>query len=381
MKKSDVGTKLQVIEYDRVILLLYVALMIIGVYMMLDINSVRNSMIYFYKQLLYSVFSLVLVFYILYNLNISKLRKTNFIFVLLTIFLLVLVLIKGAEVKGATRSLSLGFVNFQPSFMARLVLIFYLAGIIEKKKVELSKANLMEFLKIFVIPLIITIGIYALILKGRHLSSLIISAASVICLFFLSGIRIKVVFIALVFFTVAGIGIIKIGAKYRGDRIDIYRKYCLFIKDSESKISPEKEYQVKESVFALTSGKLLGVGADRGRAKQYFLPEARTDYVFTVIGEEYGFLGAIFVFGLHCFLFFKVMLMAFKETDYYLKLVTMGLALNIFLNVLVNVGVSMSILPSTGNTLPFISYSGSALLIDSIAIGVILNISAIRRVV
>jgi cell division protein FtsW (lipid II flippase) len=143
----------------------------------------------------------------------------------------------------------------------------------------------------------------------------------------------------------------------------------------------EKEYQVKESLTALTSGKLFGTGPDSGRAKHYYLPEARTDYVFTVIGEEFGFLGAMIVFGLHCLLFYKIMLMAFKQTDYYLQMVAMGLGLNIFLNVLVNVGVSMSILPSTGNTLPFISYSGTAMLMDSLSIGIILNISAKRKVI
>jgi cell division protein FtsW len=377
MKKKS--NSIVVVEFDRVIFLAYICLMVIGIYMMLDINSVRNSMVYFYRQLIYAIASLVLVLFILYRIDLPKIRKLNFVFVIITIALLGLVLWKGSSVKGAQRSLNLGIVNFQPSFLARIVLIVYLSGIIAKKYDQLKKANLKEFIQIFSIPLIITAMVYGLILKGQHLSSLVISAASLICLFFLGGIRFKIILIALGICVILGVAIIKIGADYRSDRLDIYKKYFLLYKGEVPKLSPEKEYQVKESLTALTSGKFFGVGADKGRAKHYYLPEARTDYVFTVIGEEYGFLGAIVVFGLHCLLFFKTMLMANKQEDLYLKLVAMGLSLNIFLNVLVNVGVSMSILPSTGNTLPFISYSGTAMLIDSISVGMILNISAKRK--
>ncbi|HPH72048.1 MAG TPA: FtsW/RodA/SpoVE family cell cycle protein, partial [Candidatus Cloacimonas sp.] len=115
--------------------------------------------------------------------------------------------------------------------------------------------------------------------------------------------------------------------------------------------------------------------------KHYYLPEARTDYVYTVIGEEWGFVGALIVFGLHCFLFFRCFWMAHSQENRFLEFLGVGLAMNIFCNVLVNTGVAMSLLPPTGNTLPFISYGGSALLIDSIALGMLLNISAQRRYV
>ena len=145
--------------------------------------------------------------------------------------------------------------------------------------------------------------------------------------------------------------------------------------------SDDSDYQVKESLTALSSGGVIGTGIARGRAKHYYLPEARTDYVYTIIAEEFGFLGAIFVFGLHCFLFFRAFKMAHYQESRFMQFLGVGMAMNIFCNVLVNTGVSMSILPPTGNTLPFISYGGSALLIDSASLGVILNISAKRRIV
>jgi cell division protein FtsW (lipid II flippase) len=379
MKKRN--SKTIVTDYDKLILILYLSLMAIGLLVMLDISSVRNSMMYFYRQLAYFGIAIIMILCVFFYVNVDKLRRWISVFIILTIGLLVYVLINGESVKGATRSINFGVVNFQPSFLARIVLIFFFAHVIDRKKQELAQANLKEFIKLFLPLLFITALIYGLILKGQHLSSLIISASSLVCLLFLGGIRFRIILLAITISIAAGFAIIKMGAGYRSERLDIYKKYCLFFKSDTTKASHTKEYQVKESLTALTSGKFFGTGADRGRAKHYYLPEARTDYVFTIIGEEFGFLGAILVFGLHCLLFFRIMLMAFKQTDFYLQLVAMGLALNIFLNVLVNVGVSMSILPSTGNTLPFISYSGTAILIDSLSIGIILNISAKRKVI
>jgi cell division protein FtsW len=379
MKKRS--NKVLVTEIDKIILFAYLGLILIGLLIMLDISSVRNSMVYFYRQLAYVIGSLILLLFILYKVDISKLRSWIIFFVILSVTLLILVLVRGESIKGATRSLNLGPVNFQPSFLARVVLIFYFAHIIDRKRNEITKPGFGEFIKNFLPLILITVGIYALILKGQHLSSLIISGASLVCLLFLGGIRFRIISFALLLMIVAGFIVIKTGAGYRGERFDIYKKYCLFFSDKIPEKADDKEYQVRESLIALTSGKLKGTGPDRGLAKHYYLPEARTDYVFTVIGEEFGFLGALLVFGLHCLLFFRIMFMAYKQSDFFLQLLTMGLALNIFLNVLVNVGVSMSILPATGNTLPFISYSGTAMLIDSLSIGIVLNVSAKRKVI
>ncbi len=377
MKKSN--SKIFVTDYDKTILYAFLGLVVIGLLIQLDINSARNSMMYFYRQFAFAFVSMVLALFTLFYVNIQKLRRWNMFFILLTIGLLLLVLFKGTSIKGATRGINLGFINFQPSYLARVALIFYVANIIDRKRDELAKSGVVDFLKHFLPLLIIAGSIYVLIMAGQHFSALVISAASLVSLLFLGGMRFRIVGVLLLVLIIGAFGIIKMGASFRSDRLQIFKKYCLLIRDDNIKIDQSKEYQVKESLTALTSGKLFGTGADRGRAKHYYLPEARTDYVFTVVGEEFGFLGAIIVFGLHCLLFIKTMLMAYKQTDFYLRLVAMGLCLNIFFNVLVNVGVSMSILPSTGNTLPFISYGGTALLIDSISIGAILSISAKRK--
>ncbi|HOV16582.1 MAG TPA: FtsW/RodA/SpoVE family cell cycle protein [Candidatus Cloacimonadota bacterium] len=377
MKKRN-NNRTIIINYDKGILLCYLGLVIIGLLIMLDISSVRDSIAYFIKQLCYSGLSIVTAVGIFYYINMEKLKKWISAFVVITIILLLLVLLFGRHNKGGIRSISLGAFNFQPSVLARVVLIFFWANIIDRKKEDIQSSDYKKVLITLLPLLIVTALIYGLIYMGHHLSSLIINAITIICLLFLSGIRIRYLAISLLIVSLLGVAAIKFGADYRSDRLDIYKKYSLFFPGKDPQITNESN-QVRESMIALTSGKLLGTTPSRGRAKHYFLSEARTDYVFTVIGEEFGFLGAIFVFSIYCFLFYRIMLTAFKQTDFYLQILAIGLGLNIFLNVLVHIGVSMSILPSTGTTLPFISYGGTALLIDSATIGLLLNISATRK--
>ncbi len=302
--------------------------------------------------------------------------------VYLTLVLLVIVLFKGSTIKGATRQISLGIVSFQPSFLARVVLVFFFGHILDKRYDEIiSTTHPLDFLKNFPSLIVLTGLTFLLIILERHLSTLIIGGATLYGMLIYAGVRKRLLILVAVLGLVGGVLILSHGADYRKSRLTTYKKYSLFFKDRGSSASDHRDYQVKESLTALTSGGLFGTGIARGRAKHYYLPEARTDYVYTIVGEEFGFMGAILVFGLHCFLFFRAIRMAHNNENRYLKFLGVGLAMNIFCNVLVNTGVAMSILPPTGNTLPFISYGGSALLIDSASVGVILNISADRRMV
>jgi cell division protein FtsW (lipid II flippase) len=379
MKKTS--PKVFVVDYDKYILVTYLSLVVIGLIVMLDLSSVRNTMSFFVKQLIFVMTSVVMVLFIIKFTNIEKIKKLATPLLIISIALLILVLFLGVTIKGGTRVLKIGPFTFQPSVFARIILILFYAKIIALKREELSKSNLAGLFRNFLPLIIVTVVVFGLIFAGQHLSTLIILSMALICLLFLGGLRMKIVTSALIISILLGFAAIKLGASFRSERLNIYKKYCLFFSGETPKITLGKDYQVRESLTALTNGKFFGTGTDRGMAKHYYLPEARTDYVFTIIGEQYGFLGAMIVFGLQCFLFFRIMILAYKQTDFFLQIFTMGLALNIFLNVLVNVGVSMSILPSTGNTLPFISYSGTAMLVDSISIGLVLNIGAKRKVV
>ncbi len=370
-----------VTSYDKVVFFTYLALSLAGLLMMLDICSVYSSMAYFYKHGVYFAISLVVVLFILYYFDLERLKPLIPFLMYFTLGVLVFVLVRGTTVKGATRQLSLGFISFQPSFMARIALVFLFAKTIEEKIDELRESKIVMFVQHFKLMLFLTLVTFVLIIMQRHLSTLIIGGLTLMGMLFYAGLKKRIVILIILLGLVAGIAILKMGAEYRSGRIDIYKKYSLFIRDKDTKLAPHQDYQVRESLTALSSGGIMGTGPAHGRAKHFYLPEARTDYIFTIIGEEFGFLGAMLIFGLHCLLFFRAFKIAHEQENNYLKFLCAGLAMNIFFNALVNTGVAMSILPSTGNTLPFISYSGSALLTDSASVGIILNISAKRKFV
>jgi len=378
VKKNRLGS--YVVGFDKTILLCYALLAIIGLIVMVDISSVQSSMMYFYRQLVFIIVASLVALFILYYPNLEKLRFTNTYLVYISILMLLMVLIKGNTVKGATRGLSLGFINIQPSFFARVAMVFFFANVLDKKN-ELLKAtkNILQFPQAFPELTLLSILVFGLIFVEKHLSAIIIGGVTLMGMLFYAGIRKRILLIILGVGLIAGMLIITKGDSFRMQRMRTFKKYSLFFKERDLSQSANADYQVRESLTALTSGGLFGTGIARGRAKHYYLPEARTDYVYTIVGEEWGYLGAMLVFLLHSLLFFASVKMANKHENQYYRFLGVGMALNIYANVLVNTGVAMSILPPTGNTLPFISYGGSALMMDSVAVGVILNISAQRR--
>ena len=367
-----------IVSYDKVILICYLSLCLIGILMMLDITSMQ-SMSMFYHHLVYFIFSIAVLGIIFYFLDLEKLRPLNILWIILSIALLILVLIYGSTVKGGKRSIRFGPLSIQPSFLARLALIFFYAGFLAKKQDIINTTNFPELLKELAPLLVYTAIIFVLIFMEKHLSTLIVGSATLLGMLYYAGLRKRFVLAIVIVGLIAGIFIINKGDEFRSARIETYKVYSLFNPHRPEPGNSPDEYQVRESLTALTSGQIIGTGVARGRAKHNFLPEARTDYVYSIIGEEFGFIGAIIVLGLHALLFFRILKIASEQDNLYYKYLCVGIALNIFLNVLLNTGVAMSLLPPTGNTLPFISYGGTALLIDSMSIGVVLNISAKRR--
>ncbi len=134
-------------------------------------------------------------------------------------------------------------------------------------------------------------------------------------------------------------------------------------------------FQPRESLIALSNGKLTGRGSEKGKAKLYYLPFAHSDYIFSILGEEYGFVGGVVLLLIYLLLLLSCFTLAQRAHDPFYSFLIAGLGFGIAYNIIVNVAVAVSLIPSTGVTLPFISYGGSALLIDSIAIAVIINAS------
>ena len=373
-------SKIYIAQYDHYILFIYLILMFIGLYMQLNISSVRSSMFFFYRQLIWFILSIAAVWYAFKVVDLEKLRRISFFLVIFTIILLICVLIFGQNVKGAIRSIQIWKFNIQPSLLARIVLIIYFAHILDKKKRIIPESKPSVFFLHFNSLITMTVIVYGLILAEKHFSPLVISGLTLLSIIFLARIKFLTIFLILLILFISGVVIINFGPKYRNERMKIYQEYSLFFKNrSGVEYTGSDDYQVKEGLISLSSGKLFGTGSARGTGKHYFLPEAKTDYIFAIIGEEYGFSAALFVIGLYIMLLIRTFISSWKKDDLFLQLAGVGLGLNIFFNAMVNIGVAMAALPSTGVTLPFISYGGTSLLVNSFAIGLILNISAERK--
>jgi len=368
-------------QYDIYILFTYIVLITIGIFMQLNISSVRSSMFFFYRQIIWLFLSIGSVYFAFKIIDLEKFRKLIFPLLIITILMLISVLVFGDEVKGAVRSIRIWKINIQPSLLARIILIFYFAHILDKFKGKIDDTRPKRFFKHFNQLIFITLIIYSLILAEKHFSPLIISGLTLLSLLFIAKIRLSTIALILSICILAGIVIIQFGPTYRSERMNIYKKYSLFHKamNKTGNYTGDKEYQVKESLLSLSGGKLTGTMPARGTGKHYFLPEAKTDYIFSIIGEEFGFLGALLVIALFMLLFIRTIINSMRQDDIFLKLAGIGLGMNIFFNAMVNIGVSMAILPTTGVTLPFISYGGTSLLVNSFSVGLLLNISAKKQ--
>lgn len=375
-------TKTFIAEYDIYILFTYILLILIGIFMQLNISSVRTSMSFFYRQIIWLLLSSGSVYFAFKIVNLEKARKLIFPFLIIVVLLLIAVLIFGDTVKGAVRSIRIWKINIQPSLLARVILIFYFAHILDKNKRKIDNSRPLGFLINFNQLIVITAIIYFLILFEKHFSPLVISGITLLSLLFIAKIRLSTIALIISLCFLIGILIIQFGPTYRSERMKIYSKYSLFHKamNKQGDYSGTKDYQIKESLLSLSGGKLTGTMPARGTGKHYFLPEAKTDYIFSIIGEEFGFIGSLTVLALFIFMFTRSIINALKQDDMFLKLAGIGLGMNIFFNAMVNMGVSMAILPSTGVTLPFISYGGTSLLVNSFSVGLLLNISAKKQV-
>ncbi|MCD4830157.1 MAG: FtsW/RodA/SpoVE family cell cycle protein [Candidatus Cloacimonetes bacterium] len=377
------SSRTYMVGFDQWMLGAYVLLCLAGLYFMLDIQSTRPSLTIFYKHLVFCLVSVVAMLAAFRLADLTRLRKLNFAFMLLTLGLLTLVLFIGTGAGTVRRFLPLGPINVQPSVIARVMLIFYVAHLLDKKKNLLPQSTPVGLWRHFKPLLIVPAITYGLILSGRHFSTLVISGVTVLSMMWLGRVRMRTMLLTLCIIAVGGVLVLTLGEGYRRGRMNIFRHYSLYgsILGAENHELQSDAYQVQESLVALSSGRTMGTGASGGRSKYLFLPEAGTDYVFSIIGEEVGFIGATLVVLLFGVLFYRGLFGAWRTEDFYLQLLGAGLSLNIFLNAMVNIGVAMSALPSTGVTLPFISYGGTSMLVNSVSVGLLLNISARRRTV
>lgn len=307
--------------------------------------------------------------------NVDFLKKYHVFFYVVSTLLLIGVLFTPVDSYGARRHYSIFGISFQPSYLARLMMINSLAIYIEKNRIYIEKDNLLKFVKNSLWFFIYTGLSFILIHEEPHLSVLMITGAALGVMFFISGLSWKKISII----AVVGVALVSIafftGGSYRGKRIHMYKKYCLlFPKRNDIIIRDRQDQQIRQSLAALSAGGFFGTSSEFGIATRKFVPEADTDYIFAVFGEEFGFIGASILLIIYVLLFFRLLKLSQNIENYYYKYFAIGLNLNLFFTAIVNIGVATALLPSTGVSLPFVSYGGSAFVLDTLSLALILKI-------
>lgn len=289
-------------------------------------------------------------------------KKMNSILFLSTL-LLILVLIPGiGTIRNGSRSwFGIGSFGIQPSEFSKLALILFTSKYLIK-----NEKNLESVIK-GVLPILgITLFIFALIMLQPDFGTGMIIVMSIIGLLFVGGVNFKF-FIKLGILGAIGITGLILMAPYRLKRI------LSFLDPWSDPLG--SGFQIIQSLYAIGPGGLFGQGFLNSRQKHFYLPEPQTDFIFSIISEEFGFLGVILVVGLFLLIIYRGFRIARKCEDLFSKYVAFGITFGLSFQAILNLMVVVGLIPVTGVTLPFLSYGGSSLLITLCSMGILLNIS------
>ncbi|MBR4016128.1 MAG: rod shape-determining protein RodA [Anaerotignum sp.] len=290
----------------------------------------------------------------------------------LNLLLLVAVLLIGVDSKGATRWIAIGPLTIQPSEFAKVIMIFCLAKLISLRQKQLNTLPTLAFLcGVTLLPLF-------LIQKQPALSASLVLVAIFCIELFVAGLDKKLIRNILVL-AVPAVGLIlwDVGRENPlfTDKIFATHQFNRILSFVDPSRDPGLYYQTEKSISAIGAGQLTGKGLFHGTLNQLsYLPEPHNDFIFSVIGEEFGFLGCIFVLAILLFIVFRCIVIAISARDMFSQLLATGIAGMFAFQTFVNAGVATGILPNTGMSLPFVSYGGSSIWTNMVAIGLILNV-------
>jgi rod shape determining protein RodA len=350
---------------DTPLFLLIMALSGFGIIILYSASA--GSMTAIYKQVFHFTLA-VGAMLVIAQIPPYLLRRLSPYLMLFGIFLLILVLFFGSSGGGAQRWLDLGFVRFQPSEIMKVIVPIAIASILSEK--TLPPKPMPIFLSIVSIAIIAI-----LIAKQPDLgTSLLISASGIYVLFF-SGIRIQILRnhwlnISLIISLIVASGYI--AWNYL---LMTYQKKRILTLIDPSSDPLGSGYHILQSKIAIGSGGIFGKGLEQGSQSQLnFLPEHTTDFIFSVVAEELGFIGVLFLFTLYALIIYRAFVISFQSEDNFSKLLGASLTLTFFTYVFVNIGMVSGLLPVVGVPLPLISYGGSSLITLMSSFGIIMAI-------
>ncbi|WP_051921197.1 putative lipid II flippase FtsW [Porticoccus hydrocarbonoclasticus] len=358
-------------ELDQWLLLSTIAIATIGLVMIssASISFAEHNLgdgFYFLKrQMLYMTLGLVVAALFLYMP--SRFWYHNAVpLLVVTIILLVAVLIPGIgrRVNGAQRWIPLGPLNLQVSEVAKFMMILFMASYLERYQRELR-----EYWKSMIRPVLLLIGVAGLLLLEPDFGSMVVVCGTVLAMLFIGGAKLWL-FSGLLLAGIGGIASMALISPYRLERLVTFLDPWAHQYDSG--------YQLTQSLIAFGRGEWFGVGLGNSIQKLFFLPEAHTDFVFSIYAEEFGLIGVAVVLGLYSLLVSRIVHVARKavrQEDWFAAYSCFGIAIVLAGQAFINIGVTSGLLPTKGLTLPFISYGGSSLLVCSAMVALVLRIS------
>ncbi len=311
---------------------------------------------FFTKQLIAAIigfFGLVLSYHIP-----LEFYKKHIIKIYFGVLILLLAVFFFKSINGAHRWIIFPHINFQPSELVKFTVIVYLAHYLDKKYDKLNQ------FKSGFLPVSLMIGIMAsLVLLEPDFGTTFIIVVISLSMYFIGGINLIHLFGSIIF--LIPIGFVFLNHGYRKTRLLSFMNPWAY--------QYKEGYQLIQSLTAVGSGGLFGKGLGNSSQKLLFLPEAHTDFIFAIISEELGIWGPILIIGLIFYLFWLGIQTAYKHENKFKRLLTLGLSLILLLQAIIHIGVTIGILPTKGITLPFISYGGSALIVQMFMVGVLLR--------
>lgn len=345
-------------------LLIVISLIIIGSATHINTPS-EDRYWYVQRQGVFALVNVLIIFVIL-NFDYKILAKFAPALYIINLVMLLAVMFVGQSALGAQRWIQIGPISLQPSEFSKLIMIIALADLLDKKQGRLYSLK-------DIIPIFLYVGIpFILVLKQPDLGTALVFMAILFGMIYIAGIRTK----HLMMIFGAGIAFMPIFWHFLKD----YQKMRLTVFMDPNVDPLGSGYHIIQSKIAIGSGMLFGKGLFAGTQSQLnFLPENHTDFIFAVIGEELGFIGAFFILVLYFILLHRGIKIAGSARDNFGTLLATGITSMMAFHVLVNVGMNAGIMPVTGIPLPFMSYGVSALTTNMVSIGVLLNIYMRRQ--
>lgn len=365
-------------QCDFTLLVAIILLCFVGIVMItsssyyFSYNKFGDSLHFFKRQIIWLALGLGVMFFIS-NMHYKVFKRFSLPTYLLSIFFLILVLLIGQEINGAKRWLF----GFQPSEFAKIATTIFMASYISKnyKYVKTWK---------YLLNVLILVGIPVLLIGVENMSTALVVLTIGGALIFLSGVPLRrlmlmvlpvgglgTFFLMLPVLNIPGLSKLAEDLMYRINRIQVWK-------------NPWSDplgggFQTIQSLYAVGSGGLFGVGLGQSLQKRGFIPEAHNDIIFSIICEELGLLGAVVVILLFTILIWRGIKVAMNAPDLFSSLLAAGAVTQVAVQVIINVAVNTNTIPVTGMPLPFISYGGSSLLFLMMSMGILLNVSRYSR--